>query len=195
VPGQATFDSYSDAVVAMAAALVNVATPGRRHGRPYAVPTGSALVAGVADALHVGGPAMYAPPPAARAMPAFTQLAAGLRPVFEALEDGRPDQAARLVNGLLGRYQPAPRLEADGARWHLHFHGGTGADPSGWGGGMAVGLATAVASGSADRLGVCAAAACDRVFVDASRNGTRRFCSTACQNRTKTASHRARQRA
>ncbi|MFC6935784.1 CGNR zinc finger domain-containing protein [Actinomadura yumaensis] len=33
---------------------------------------------------------------------------------------------------------------------------------------------------------------CDRVYVDTSRNGTRRFCSTACQNRVKTAAFRAR---
>ena len=44
----------------------------------------------------------------------------------------------------------------------------------------------------ADRLGVCSAPECDRVFVDVSRNGTRRFCSTACQNRVKAAAHRAR---
>jgi predicted RNA-binding Zn ribbon-like protein len=35
---------------------------------------------------------------------------------------------------------------------------------------------------------------CDRVFVDVSRNGTKRFCSTACQNRPKAAAFRARQR-
>jgi hypothetical protein len=32
------------------------------------------------------------------------------------------------------------------------------------------------------------------VFVDVSRNGTKRFCSTACQNRVKAAAFRARQR-
>jgi predicted RNA-binding Zn ribbon-like protein len=32
----------------------------------------------------------------------------------------------------------------------------------------------------------------DRVFVDISRNGTRRFCSTACQNPIKAAAHHAR---
>ena len=46
----------------------------------------------------------------------------------------------------------------------------------------------------ADRLGVCDAARCDRVYVDTSRNGARRFCSTACQNRTKAAAFRTRSR-
>jgi predicted RNA-binding Zn ribbon-like protein len=45
-----------------------------------------------------------------------------------------------------------------------------------------------------DRLGVCTAPHCDRVYVDVSRNGTRRFCSTACQGRVKTAAFRARTR-
>jgi predicted RNA-binding Zn ribbon-like protein len=30
------------------------------------------------------------------------------------------------------------------------------------------------------------------VYVDTSRNGTRRFCSTTCQNRVKTAAFRSR---
>ncbi|HEX8935998.1 MAG TPA: CGNR zinc finger domain-containing protein, partial [Pseudonocardiaceae bacterium] len=47
-------------------------------------------------------------------------------------------------------------------------------------------------SDCASRLGVCSAPRCDRVYVDASRNGTRRFCCTACQNRVKSAAHRAR---
>ena len=50
-------------------------------------------------------------------------------------------------------------------------------------------------SSAHDRLGVCSASACDRVYVDVSRNGTRRFCSIACQNRVKAAAFRERQRA
>ncbi len=43
-----------------------------------------------------------------------------------------------------------------------------------------------------DRLGVCTAPHCDRVYVDTTRNGSRRFCSTACQNRVKAAAFRER---
>jgi predicted RNA-binding Zn ribbon-like protein len=46
----------------------------------------------------------------------------------------------------------------------------------------------------AQRPGICSAPSCDRVFVDTSRNGTKRFCTTACQNRVKAAAFRARQR-
>ena len=58
---------------------------------------------------------------------------------------------------------------------------------------QAVPLACAVVLGGDlyDRLGVCTAPRCDRVYVDTSRNGTRRYCSTSCQNRVKTAAFRA----
>nr|WP_281353576.1 CGNR zinc finger domain-containing protein [Phytoactinopolyspora mesophila] len=59
---------------------------------------------------------------------------------------------------------------------------------------MATGLAVVLGNPVFDRLGICTAPMCDRVFVDTSRNGARRFCSTACQNRVKAAAFRARQR-
>jgi predicted RNA-binding Zn ribbon-like protein len=78
---------------------------------------------------------------------------------------------------MLGRH--------DGEPWRLHFHG---AEDS-----LATGLAVVLGSDLRGRIGVCTAPRCDRVYVDASRNGTRRFCSTTCQNRVKTAAFRARQ--
>ena len=62
----------------------------------------------------------------------------------------------------------------------------------GWAAGCATGLAVVLGSEFHDRLGVCTAPRCDRVYVDTSRNGTRRYCSTACQNRVKAAAFRAR---
>ena len=116
-----------------------------------------------------------------------------MRPVFELAAVGDVDGASAAVNELLARYQPTPYLERhDGEPWHLHFHGRGGTDRSEYGGGLSVGLATVLGSEYPDRLGVCQAPACDRVYVDVSRNGTRRFCSTACQNRVKAAAHRAR---
>jgi predicted RNA-binding Zn ribbon-like protein len=52
----------------------------------------------------------------------------------------------------------------------------------------------ALGSDLGGRLGVCSAPACDRVYVDGSKNGTRRFCSTRCQSRVKAAAHRSRTR-
>ena len=62
----------------------------------------------------------------------------------------------------------------------------------GWAAGCATGLAVVLGGSRYDRLGVCTGPRCDRVYVDTSRNGTRRYCSTSCQNRVKTAAFRAR---
>ena len=61
-----------------------------------------------------------------------------------------------------------------------------------WAAPMATGLAIVLGNPAVDRLGLCNAPVCDRVYIDVSRNGTRRFCSTACQNRVKAAAFRAR---
>lgn len=185
------FDSHAELIVAAAVGLVNAVTPGSRRGRPYEPPEGKALRDAIGAAVAPGR-TVDEPMTAAR-VPAFVALGVAIRPVFEHLAEGDFDRAAVLANHLLATYQPAPHLERhDGQPWHLHFHGLPHTDPSGWGGGMAVGLAMAIGGAHADRLGVCQAPVCDRVYLDASKNGTRRFCSTACQNRVKAAAHRAR---
>ncbi|WP_375487352.1 CGNR zinc finger domain-containing protein [uncultured Jatrophihabitans sp.] len=187
------FGSHVDGVVALSAALVNVATPGAARGRPYALPSAPALTRGIGDALRVGS--RSAADPSARATGAFVELAGSVRPVYESVEAADVDTAADTTNALLDRYAPNPRLaHHDGEPWHLHYHGSVRDDPSGWGGSVATALATVLGGEYADRLGVCAAPVCDRVFVDVSRNGTRRFCSEVCQNRVKAAAHRARHR-
>jgi predicted RNA-binding Zn ribbon-like protein len=112
--------------------------------------------------------------------------------VFDAVAAGRTDAAARLVNEMLARTGARPRLDRhDGEPWHLHFHGAEDSLVTSWAAGCATGLAVVLGSDQQGRLGVCAAPRCDRVFVDTSRNATRRFCSTACQNRVKAAAFRA----
>ncbi|MCP9977884.1 CGNR zinc finger domain-containing protein [Actinomadura madurae] len=120
-------------------------------------------------------------------------VARELRVVFEAVAAGDVDAAAGQLNRLLARTRARPRLERhDGEPWHLHFHGEGGAVTADWGASCAAGLAVVLGGETHDRLGVCTAPHCDRVYVDTSRNGTRRFCGTACQNRVKAAAFRAR---
>jgi len=186
------FASHLNDVVRISSGVVNVATPGERQGRPYAVPPPAQLGADLHAVLLQAD--RTAPAPDGQ-LGDFVELAERLRPVFEAADRGDVDAAAAHANALLERYRPTPHLEKHGDEpWHLHFHGPADADPIEWGGAFATGLASVVGSEYLDRLGVCAAPACDRVFVDVSRNGNRRFCSEACQNRVKAAAHRARQR-
>jgi predicted RNA-binding Zn ribbon-like protein len=109
------------------------------------------------------------------------------------VDTGRVDEAAGLVNAMLGRTGARPMLDRhDDQPWHLHFHAADETLVNGWAAGCATGLAVVLGSELHDRLGICTAPRCDRVYVDTSRNGTRRYCSTSCQNRVKTAAFRAR---
>lgn len=62
----------------------------------------------------------------------------------------------------------------------------------GWAADCVTGLAIVLGGQCWDRLGVCTVPRCDRVYVDTSRNASKRFCSTACQNRVKSAAFRER---
>jgi hypothetical protein len=180
------FDSYTDRVVGVAAALVNALTPGEHGGRPVDLDPAAAR-ARATTALDR--------PVRPEEVTALAELAARLRPVFLAAEDEAVDRVAALVNELLDGYRSAPRLSGhDGEPWHLHFASLAGGPAGDWGAGCAMGLAVVVDSGNTGRLGVCRAEGCDRVYVDVSRNASRRFCSEACLNRTKVANFRARAR-
>jgi CGNR zinc finger len=188
VTGQVDFDSHSSGVVRTAIELINLVEPGEAHGRPYTPPTGTALVDGVAALLKGGvrGEADLAE---------LLGYTPELRTVFEWLADRELDAACECANGLLRSTAVAPVLSRhDGEPWHLHFHATGGTWAKTWAGSLCTAIAGVLGSPMWDRLGVCSAPACDRVYVDTSRNGTRRFCSTSCQNRVKAAAFRERSR-
>ena len=186
------FDSHIERLLDVTVALVNLASSGEARGTAYQPPGGDELVASVIDATS---------PPGRRSRPTAAQAVALLdvvpraRAVFEAAERDDLPAAAATVNDLLEATGARPRLDADGSgRFQLHFHGPDDGYVRGWQAGLASGLAVALGSDLGGRLGVCAAPVCDRVYVDSSRNGTRRFCSPQCQSRVKAAAHRARTR-
>ncbi|TCO34247.1 CGNR zinc finger protein [Kribbella steppae] len=188
--GQVSFDSHTRSVLAAAVEYVNRLTPGYSGGSPVTTPADEAQA--VAEALAAIG---Y-PQSAVRRADAkrLAELAGRMRIVFEAAHTGDLDRAATEVNALLLDTNARPQLDRGKDRpWSLHFHGPNDELANGWAAGCSAGLAIALGSDLAGRLGVCAAPQCDRVFVDVSRNAQRRFCSPQCQSRVKAATHRARQ--
>jgi len=175
----------------MAVALVNLLTPGEDRSRAYVPPTGDERAAALNALFKSAGSRAVVSPAAAEA---FAPVAADLRTVFAAVAAGDVDRAAHRLNDMLAATGAHPVLELhDGEPWHLHFHSNDEASLSkGWASGCATGLAFVVGGELYDRLGVCTAPHCDRVYVDTSRNGSKRFCSTACQNRVKAAAFRER---
>jgi predicted RNA-binding Zn ribbon-like protein len=184
-------DSYLDAGVFTAVLLINGLTPGNERGRPR--PPVSDPLGAVRTAIAID------PPSVARLtaddLAAFTELAERLREVFVALDGGDVDGGAAAVNGLLAEHAATPHLAKEDGRWRLHHHPVDVDVVPMFTAICAEAVARFIGAGHGERLGVCRADACDRVFVDGSRNGSRRFCSTACQNRVKTAAFRRRQAA
>ncbi|MFG3257048.1 CGNR zinc finger domain-containing protein [Streptomyces sp. NPDC048172] len=194
------FDSHVTLLLDAAVSLVNALTDGQRRGKPYTAPRGGDdLTSAVAAALPSTGTSSPPAPPAPldpEDVECLARTAREMRHVFEAAASGDLDAAADTLNGLLRSTGARPQLDrAPGEPWQVHFHGSEDSPGVGWSAGCAAGLALAAGSDLAGRLGVCQAPRCDRVFTDTSRNGTRQFCSTACQSRVKAAAHRARRTA
>jgi predicted RNA-binding Zn ribbon-like protein len=183
VTGQDRLTSDNDVGARTAVTLVN-ARPALRSG----------------DALAALRVALAVDPGSVRALrrvdvPGFAALADRLGEVFADLTRGDVDRAAERLNDLLAAHPARPHLAKEAGRWRLHHHPVDADVVSMWTSICAEGLSRIVGADDADRLGTCAAPGCGRVFLDVSRNGSRRFCSTTCQNRVKAAAYRGRGRA
>lgn len=190
VTSQVMFDGHVATLLDAAVSLVNALTDGTRQGRPFTAPRDAALPQAVHDALPPTPHRTAVGPDDAADL---ADTARRMRAVFEAVDSGRSDPAALLVNELLRTTGARPQLDRVGDEpWQLHFHGADDTLAVGWSAGCATALALAVGSELAGRLGVCAATQCDRVYVDNSRNAVRHFCSDACRSRVKAAAFRAR---
>lgn len=174
-----------------AVSLVNALTDGEARGKPFTAPRGADLPAAVDAALTASSTSPGTIDPAQAAH--LSGTAQKLRLVFEGVSGGRMDDAVAVLNELLLSNGARPQLDrVEGEPWQVHFHGTDDTLAVGWSAGCATGLAMVIGGDLAGRLGVCQATQCDRVYVDTSRNAGRQFCSTACQNRSKTAAFRAR---
>ncbi len=131
--------------------------------------------------------------PSERDLHEVRALRARLREVFQAPDDAT---AASILNTILADVVAVPRVSVHaGAEPHLHFEPQEGA-PARWLGAVtAMGLSVALIEGGFDRFGICKSSSCDDVFVDTSRNRSRRHCSDTCTTRENVAAYRARQRA
>jgi predicted RNA-binding Zn ribbon-like protein len=188
------FDSHVATLLETTVQLVNRLTPGLDGGREVDPPGDERAVrAAVRDAVNSQGYDVSLRGVSSSDAAMIARTVTEARRVIEDIDRGDLATAARRTNVLLRRTGARPQLDTHGPGvWNLHFHGPDDTFGVGWSAGIAAGLAMALGTTDAGRLGVCAAHGCDRVHLDTSRNGGRRFCSTRCQNRTKNAAHRAR---
>jgi predicted RNA-binding Zn ribbon-like protein len=178
-------DSYEDTGVRVAVRLVNELVPG---GQAQAK---ERILPALEDALAVDPPSLAQLRPADA--PGFLTLARAMRQVFHDLHEGDVDSGASRLNDLLAKSPAHPHLAKEDGRWRMHHHPTDVALVPMWTAICAEALARMVGAGHGDRFGLCEAPDCGRVFFDVSKNGSRRFCSTTCQNRVKAAAFRLRQ--
>ena len=114
-----------------------------------------------------------------------------LREVFFADEAGAIDR----LNTLLRDLGSNPQIVThDDHPWHLHYSAPDAPIAHRIASGAAMGLATLITEQGIERLGVCTAESCQDVFVDTSRNRSRRYCDSTCSTKVHVAAHRARKK-
>lgn len=124
---------------------------------------------------------------------AFQRLRDELGGVFSAADE---QAAARAINSVLDLSGSVPRLyDHAGSHPHLHFSAPGSSLVRRIGASSAMELALLLSDGGLSRFGFCADHNCVDVFVDESKNRSRRYCSDGCSNRSAVAAHRARARA
>ncbi|MFF4529751.1 CGNR zinc finger domain-containing protein [Streptomyces sp. NPDC001407] len=136
-------------------------------------------------------------------MPLATELSAAdlaaahrLRPVLREVF-GAPDEATAvaLLNRVLADHHAVPHYTDHDGTWHLHVAAPDAAPVDRYAVNAAMALLGVITTGGMERLHVCVGNRCAEVFVDTSRNQSRRYCSPLiCGNRAHAAAHRARRK-
>ena len=175
------FDHYTDPGVGVAVNLVN--SLGSNSGYENLRTPDD-----VRELLDSQGLEGYGPVGEADLEP-LRSLRPALRSVFEASDERT---AAARINALLARSGAAPQMTDHDGRWHLHYAAEDAPLADRVAAVAAMGLATVVVRWGWERLGVCRADDCADVFVDTSRNRSRRYCDPSCSTRTNVAAFRAR---
>jgi predicted RNA-binding Zn ribbon-like protein len=99
------------------------------------------------------------------------------------------------LNALLALASPRPYATDHDGELHLHYARPDAGALEQLTTTVAMGLSQVVVQHGWQRLGVCSAEGCGNVYVDTSRNASRRYCSNTCASRSTVAAYRARQRA
>ncbi len=183
------FSHYSDESVSLAVDLVNTRNP--VSGKD-ALGDVAALEAFLARHWPDWQPEAAGAVVTDRDLAEVRALRERLRSALEA-EDAAT--AAALINEILADVEATPRISLHGDAPHLHFEPRR-ARPAEWLGAVAaMGIGVVLCDHGMERFGSCSASDCDDVYVDTSRNRSRRHCSQSCTTRENVAAYRRRARA
>lgn len=106
------------------------------------------------------------------------------------------EESVQLLNRMLSSARAMPQLvRHDHLDWHIHATEADAPLAQRVEVEAALALSDVIRGGAWDQLRRCAANGCEGVFVDLSRNGSKRFCSLRCGNRMNVSAYRERQSA
>jgi len=138
--------------------------------------------------------AFHGIPAGTRDVPRLRAHRARLDAIAVACGSGDDAAAIEMLNALLAQTGAIPQIVAhDGRGPHIHVSRPAAPIADRIAAHLAIGLAELVVAGESERVRSCAAPPCRNVFVDLSRNRSRRYCdSRTCGNRLHVAAYRAR---
>jgi len=168
VRGQVNFSTYSDLTVQMAVDLVNTLDG-------YVNEDSLTSVGDLEDFLSQ-----------------YQRDRKKLRSVFASADE---TEAADRLNQVLARVKAIPRISVHSAAPHFHFEPARGTTADWLAAATAMSLGVVLCDYGLDRFGICEAEECVDVYVDSSKNRSRRHCSGTCTTRENVAAYRRRARA
>lgn len=174
------FTNYRDEAATFAADLVN--TVGSISGRDYMPDLDtfrSFLGDHGMDDLDVGQ----------RDLEEIRRLRSELRKAFRANKD---PEALDILNSLLSDAGARPEVTNHDGTWHVHYVPDDAPPSRRLAVFSVMGVAALVGDLGRERLGICKADDCEDVYVDTSRNRSRRYCNDRCATRMNVAAFRAR---
>ena len=118
-----------------------------------------------------------------------------LRPTLERFWAVDKDTAVDIVNRVLRESNALPQLvKHDQLDYHIHAVPSHAPLAERMAVEAAMAIADVIRADELGRLQVCGAEDCRDVYIDLSKNRSRRFCTTSCGNRANVAAYRARHR-
>jgi len=115
-----------------------------------------------------------------------------LREAFDATSE---EEAVATLNALLAEHGRPPQLERAGREWRFRYGPDEGAGVEFLAAPTALGLLETIREHGLSRFGRCSAHPCRCVYVDRSRNRSRRYCCDLCADRANQAAARRRRQA